>query len=188
MPRFLKLCTCTLMFALMFGCTPIVRYELLTTLFDGVPSLPPPEQFCADYVKENETKKLNETEGKGKIAAVKVQHPPYEEKRCDDCHDKSSNSGFVVKSKNELCFVCHKGFLKGRFVHGPAATGDCLFCHDPHSSVNPSLLKVPLAEVCDKCHREKRQSASMHNTVKLRGIVCVNCHNPHSENVRFFLR
>jgi predicted CXXCH cytochrome family protein len=176
------------MVALLFGCTPTTRYEVLSTIFDGVPSLPPPEQFCATYIKEAEIKKQNEAENTGKSSREKVTHPPYEEKKCDNCHDKSTDSGFVVKSKNELCFVCHKDFLKGHFVHGPAATGDCLFCHDPHSSLNPSLLKVPLTDVCDKCHREKRQSASMHNTVKMRGIVCVNCHDPHSENVRFFLR
>ena len=176
------------MFALVSGCSPTVRYELLSTLFDGVPSLPPAEQFCADYVKESEIKKQNEAASKGTHSREKVLHPPYEEKKCDNCHDKSSDSGFVVKSKNELCFVCHKNFLKGHFQHGPAATGDCLFCHDPHSSVNPSLLKLPLAEVCDKCHREKRQSTSMHDTFRSRGIVCVNCHNPHSENARYFLR
>lgn len=173
------------------GCSPIARHQVLTTIFDGVPSMPPAEQICAEYAVEAIAKERDEREGKGKPAASAQQastHRPYMEKRCDDCHDKTTESGFVVKSKSELCFVCHSDFIKGSFVHGPVAVGDCLACHDPHTSTLPSLLKVRAADVCAVCHKEARQAVSLHEMTVTHGLVCVNCHSPHFGNVRFFLK
>jgi predicted CXXCH cytochrome family protein len=173
------------------SCSPITRHQVLTTIFDGVPSMPPAEQICREYAVEMMAKERGEKEGAGKSAGAAAQastHRPYIEKRCDDCHDKTTESGLVVKNKTELCFVCHGDFIKGAFVHGPVAVGDCLACHDPHTSGLPSLLKVAAADICATCHREERQAVSLHSTVASRGLVCVNCHSPHFGNVRFFLK
>jgi predicted CXXCH cytochrome family protein len=181
---------CLLM--LLCGCDPVSRYKVLTTVFDGVPSLPPPEQVCAEYADKKVTEYRDELSGKKaaesvKSAGDKSRHPPYEEKKCDSCHDKTTPSGFVTPVK-ELCYVCHTGFFKGPFVHGPAASGDCLFCHEPHTSSYPSLLKKDISETCASCHREKRIAAAMHDKVADRKIKCTECHNPHYGNAPYFLQ
>ncbi|QEM66774.1 cytochrome C [Geobacter sp. FeAm09] len=176
---------------MIWGCSPLTRYKLTSTLFDGVPSMPPAEQYCADYAAQVVAKTRAEAEGKSSAAgdAGKASsHNPYDEKKCDNCHDKTTESGLVVKSKNELCFVCHTGFVKGSFVHGPVAVGDCLVCHEPHNSPNPALLKVRPSEVCAACHHEKRQAASLHEKAASHGLICINCHDPHFGNVLFFLK
>ena len=191
MAGFLRYSAVALLVCLLCGCNPVTRHEVLSTIFDGVPSLPPPEEFCQDYANQAVARLRAEMEGKGKASETAAQgsaHKPYVEKHCDRCHDKTSDSGFVSKTKNELCFVCHTGFLKGAYVHGPAAVGECLACHDPHSSTNRSLLKVSEADICATCHREARQAASLHRQVVTRGMICINCHDPHSGNVRFFLK
>lgn len=177
---------------LLCGCDPIARHKVLTTVFDGVPSLPPPEQVCAEYAEKRVVAVRDELTGKkataeAKPAGDKSRHPPYEEKRCDNCHDKTTQSGFVTPLK-ELCFVCHAGFIKGSYVHGPVAAGDCLFCHEPHTSRNPSLLKKDVSDICAVCHREKRMAASLHAKVAERKIGCAECHNPHYGNVQYFLK
>lgn len=172
------------------GCTPVARHEVLTTIFDGVPSLPPADQFCKDYAADAVAKLREEAEGKKRTegAGQGSVHRPYEDKECSRCHDQTTASGFVVASKSELCYHCHKNFIKGSWVHGPVAVKDCLFCHDPHSSANPYLLKESAATICNQCHREGRQAASMHKKVAVSGIICTNCHNPHYGNVHFFLK
>ena len=172
------------------SCNPVTRHQVLTTIFDGVPSMPPAEQICTEYATELLAKERGEKDGTSKAAQPTQPsvHQPYAEKRCDDCHDKTSESSFVSKTKEELCFVCHTGFIKGNFVHGPVAVGDCLACHDPHTSTLPSLLKVAAADICAGCHKEARQAVSLHEKTVTHGLVCVNCHSPHFGDVPFFLK
>ena len=173
---------------LMCGCDPLTVHKVTSTIFDGVPSMPPADQYCKDYhlqalnAEREAEQKLNQPKqtGKGSI------HPPYGEKRCDGCHDKSTDSGFVVP-RRDLCLHCHKGFMKWNNAHGPAAVGDCLACHLPHDSANPKLLKERRADICGVCHLERRLAFGLHSTVKARKIACVDCHNPHGGNGRFFL-
>lgn len=173
---------------LVCGCDPLTVHKVTSTVFDGVPSLPPADQYCKDYhlqavEEEREAeKKLNQPTTTGSASI----HPPYAEKRCNSCHDKNTDSGFVAPRK-ELCFVCHKNFMKWDNAHGPAAVGDCLACHLPHDSKNRKLLKVPRADVCGVCHVERRLAFGLHSTVRFKKIACVDCHNPHGGNARFFL-
>ena len=170
------------------GCDSVSRYKVLSTVFDGVPSLPPPEQLCADYAQQQLAAALSGGE-KTETPVVQTgsQHPPYRDKNCDDCHARSNPSGFVSARVEDLCFVCHKDFIKGRYVHGPVAASACLFCHDPHSSRNPALLKAEKSAICIQCHREERVAAGMHSIVMGRNMECVNCHNPHYGNGPYFL-
>ena len=111
---------------LLSGCDPVTRYKVTSTIFDGVPESPPPELICEEYA----TKKVDEAvsliaKNAAKKKAEGSTHSPYEEKKCDDCHDKNKEGG-LIQPKNKLCFVCHTDFIQGAFVHGPAATADCL--------------------------------------------------------------
>jgi predicted CXXCH cytochrome family protein len=173
---------------LISGCDPVTRHNITSTIFDGVPSLPPAEEFCKDYHERAlaEEQEALKRKLRGQVEGSVSIHPPYKEKQCNNCHDKNSDSGFVAPVK-ELCYVCHKDFLKGNFAHGPAAVGDCLACHVPHDSKYPKLLKRARTEVCGACHLEKRLADQMHSAVVGKGMACSDCHNPHAGNARFFL-
>lgn len=175
------------------ACSPVTRHKVLTTIFEGVPSLPEPEQLCQDYADKQVQNLRDELAGKrtagGKAASnqdVSV-HRPYDEKKCDDCHDKSKEGG-LVRPRKDLCLMCHVGFIKYQFVHGPTAVGDCLACHLPHTSNFPRLLKFDRGEICVSCHKEERLAASMHNQVGARKMACADCHDPHSGTSPYFLK
>jgi predicted CXXCH cytochrome family protein len=173
----------------MCGCDPLVSHKITSTLFDGVPSLPPPEQFCQEY-HEKKTAEDLEISRKKQSAAINQNgsiHAPYKKKSCNDCHDKTKQNGLVLP-KQELCLLCHPDITKGEFAHGPAAVGGCLECHDPHSSKFPSLLKAFNGTICITCHSEARLSEKMHQNVKSKGVVCVDCHNPHAGSTKYFLQ
>jgi len=170
------------------GCDPIARHKVVSTIFDGVPTLPSPEQLCEDYaekrITEAKTDLLNKDSKKGPTGST---HLPYQDKQCDDCHDKSQQGG-LIRPKNELCYVCHTGFIKGKYEHGPVATADCLACHEPHLSNFAKLLKTSPEKVCGTCHREKRITDTMHDKFTVRHLLCVDCHDPHYGNAQFYLK
>jgi len=177
------------MIGLLCGCDPVTTHKITSTIFDGVPSPLPAEQYCKEYHDRTKAEEL-EAERQKQLASAKTassEHPPYAEKRCSDCHDKNSDSGFIRPLK-DLCFHCHPDLTKGAFVHGPAAVGACLKCHGPHNSSNPNLLTKPAVELCSACHNEKRLTGGMHDRVLAKGIACTDCHDPHSGNNRFFLK
>jgi predicted CXXCH cytochrome family protein len=170
------------------GCDPITRYKVTSTIFDGVPALPPPEQLCAEYAEKRVAEaKAESAQKETKKGPAGSAHLPYQEKQCDDCHDKSKEGG-LIKPKNELCFVCHTNFIKGTYVHGPVATADCLTCHEPHTSGFPKLLKSPPEKICGTCHSDKRSAAAMHDKFAAQQLTCIDCHDPHFGNAQFFLR
>lgn len=172
------------------GCDPLTRHKTLSVIFDGVPSLPPPEQLCAEYAEKRVMAAREEFAGnktKEKTSAEASSHEPYTEKLCNDCHDKSKQDG-LVRPKNEVCFVCHSDFVKGPRVHGPVAVGDCLACHEPHEAAFPSLLKAGKNQICSKCHREKRLASDMHDKLGAKGLLCTDCHDPHYGKAEFFLK
>jgi len=176
---------------LLTGCDPLTRHKVLSTIFDGVPTLPPPEDYCREAAeKKAQSLQANAQPGDGAPRPAENSiHPPYAEKRCNDCHEaeKTSVSG-LIKPKYELCFMCHPDILKHSWAHGPAAVGDCLACHLPHEANYPSLLIRERSTLCDRCHQEKRLAEAMHETVKAKGMVCVDCHDPHSGVSKYFLK
>lgn len=169
------------------ACDPLTVHKVTSTIFDGVPTMPSPEQYCRDYhiqaTKDDLAAKKKQQEG----VNLGSKHPPFAEKRCNDCHDKTTDSGFVVAA-DVLCAHCHKGYPAGNFLHGPAAVGACLKCHAPHSADYPNLLLKPAADVCDVCHAEARGSSKLHATSRTKGMACTDCHDPHGGSDRFFLR
>lgn len=171
---------------LLSACDPLTVHKVTSTIFDGVPTLPPADQYCRDYHIQATQEELAAKQ-KQHVVKQGSSHPPYAEKKCNNCHDKSTDSGFVV-AKEVLCAHCHKGFPSGNFLHGPAAVGDCLKCHGPHSTEEQNLLLKPLTELCDTCHIEARTSSKLHVTSRTKGISCPDCHDPHGGSNRFFLR
>lgn len=185
---------------LVSGCLkmdPLKKQKVLTSLFDGVPDLPPLEELCKDNIEALFNKYYEqritaaERGDSGEDPNKKVQlgskHRPWAEKNCLSAHNFQTESKLKLP-KNEICGLCHKNLIQGRNVHGPVAVGACLACHEPHSSEHPSLLRKSLATICFKCHKEKRLAAGMHEKVINRGMFCVDCHDPHSGNMHYFLK
>jgi predicted CXXCH cytochrome family protein len=172
------------------GCSSVSRHKVLSTIFDGVPSLPPPERLCRDYVVQLEAQKAEAASlqmGKLEKSASESRHEPYTEKRCSDCHDKNKDEG-LIKPKLQLCFECHPNIVDGLYQHGPAAVGDCLSCHLPHTATFKPLLKLDRNAICSTCHREKRLTVTLHNSAQEKGLACADCHDPHAGNALFFVK
>lgn len=176
--------------SLLCSCNPVTVHKVTSTIFDGVPSLPPADQLCQEY---HEAKVVEEASKAAPALAAKAAkevargHRPYVEKRCNDCHDKTKDSG-LIKPRDQICFVCHPNIIKKYFVHGPVSVGACLDCHDPHSSGQSALLKVEKKDLCAVCHKEKRIAESMHKKVTESGMACTDCHDPHDGDAKYFLR
>ncbi len=171
----LRFARCILYFALcvatLSGCDPITRHKALSTIFDGVPSLPPAEDYCAAYAE-----KVLAAERAGIV------------KKGQDGGENEKPTGGLVLPARELCLSCHTDFIKGAYVHGPAAVGDCLACHLPHTSNYESLLVRKKSELCAACHKEKRLAAEMHDRLVKKGMECTDCHNPHYGQAKYFLK
>lgn len=74
---------------------------------------------------------------------------------CTTCHEvktegETTNVNFV-SPKNELCFTCHEK-SKDPVLHGPYGKGQCVDCHDPHTSEFPKQLKAQTNQLCLGCH------------------------------------
>ncbi len=111
---------------------------------------------------------------------ARFTHGPFAANECTRCHDLTTASGFRGLSGgggdgraagdlaeagrlrmpvDELCVHCHTDFdndgpgVEERWLHGPVASGWCVLCHQPHSSVYRSLLThEPTAQLCSRCH------------------------------------
>ncbi len=181
------------MLALLFlaGCgDPVTNHKILSTIFDGVPSLPAENEICEEYyVARSEAEAVGLDLADSGARTSRSSHKPYDEKKCNDCHsnDKNQNDGLIVP-KQELCGVCHTDFIQGDNVHGPVAVGDCLACHLPHSSNHKALLIEDPDLICATCHQENRLAAAMHDRFTVKVISCGECHDPHSGDARYFLK
>lgn len=113
-----------------------------------------------------------------------VSHHPVPQKiiLCIDCHkilelvDKPLSSATV----NNECFSCHVEF-QGPFPYEHEAVKDytvekegCIYCHDPHGSSNPRLLKEPVRPLCLNCHLVSKHQTAHGGIWAKRN--CLECH------------
>lgn len=113
----------------------------------------------------------------------KYVHSPVILKACNVCHQTVENRHLfkLVTTGEELCIFCHKMKLKN-FVHEPVTKGECLKCHDSHSSEFPFLVKTdPSKELCFTCHQktEKFHGKKYFHAPAEEG-ACILCHENHS--------
>lgn len=87
-------------------------------------------------------------------------HPLFEERVfCIDCHDQ--HQGFAGSqlrkyTVKDTCAQCHPD-KKGPFLYEHAdVMDDCINCHRPHGSVNPTLLQARQPFLCLQCHEGHR--------------------------------
>ncbi len=124
-------------------------------------------------------------------AAGKYVHPAYKQ-GCYSCHTEAHHIGakfpkFLFAKGTDLCWGCHdKSKFTKKYGHPPVVRGECLSCHDVHTSDNKKLLYSPIPDLCFNCHdKAKFTNKSIHPPVK--EGKCTACHDPHSSNSKKLL-
>ena len=133
------------------------------------------------------------------IAQGKVVHEPTRVGECENCHQANSpthpsggGKDFVLTATGTfLCMACHDGdsFI-GKYEHGPAVSGACLYCHDPHAAQQEHLLRKEPKDMCLSCHKDfavsLQQAAFVHSAID--ELHCGACHWPHAGNIPKLLK
>jgi predicted CXXCH cytochrome family protein len=162
---------------LVSGCgTPRQRYEVLSFFFDGVPN--------PDAVK----KSANNAETVVRATRIVSQHKPYAENACAACHRTATGDIQEFNEAYKRCLKCHEKVPQGRrLMHGPVVREACRWCHAPHESAEPALLKDAPIKVCTQCH--DRNLLGNNPPEHLDGTTsCLQCHYGHGGNARYFLK
>lgn len=144
-------------------------------------------------------------------------HGPYSAKACDACHSTGQSAalrplagqekGFagiamgptsarLRYDKTQLCFRCHEEkrpinlLSQYKWIHGPVASGACLYCHEPHKTkYQYMLLDMPVKKLCFQCHKQEDLLAMGNHTSELMETQdCIQCHDPHSSQANFGLK
>ena len=166
--------------SLFIACSPEISYKVLSFLFDGVPD--PDEN---EIVAVNDS--LSQIDSIATERVIKPQfvlHPPYKERACTNCHDRST-MGKLLKPQPELCYQCHEDFNETYgFLHGPVAGGYCTACHNPHMAKFEKLLLRQGKQLCLHCHNSARILKNEFH-IDLKDTNCIRCHNPHGGENRY---
>lgn len=74
---------------------------------------------------------------------------------CENCHQAISSEDRTVMTLSAtggpLCAKCHE-FSKNPILHEPYKTGQCLICHDPHSTDYAAHVRADGNALCLSCH------------------------------------
>ncbi|MDA8170362.1 MAG: hypothetical protein M0Z48_00840 [Nitrospiraceae bacterium] len=94
----------------------------------------------------------------------------------------------LAAGKKPSCVTdkCHSGMGKEKFVHGPVATGDCLFCHQQVGKHKFKPTPKHVSDLCYQCHDRMDTMKTVHPPVK--AGECTKCHSPHQSSYKYQLR
>ena len=85
---------------------------------------------------------------------------------CENCHQVASDKVArktritLQATGGELCGKCHEAEQQ-QVVHAPYASGECILCHQPHTSNFPGLLRAEQDTLCGSCHQTNQPSVSV---------------------------
>ncbi len=158
------------------GCSIEKHYNVLSFFFDGVPN-PNALPITASAGGSPTIMRLSPTY---------TAHTPYVEQTCAECHGNSFDMEAV---SSDVCLNCHEGAREQfRNMHGPVAFGACMWCHVPHESAFPALLKGEPRIVCTQCHDSKVLRTDVVSEHGESSVSCLACHYGHGHRERFMLR
>lgn len=105
-------------------------------------------------------------------------HEPYAKRECQECHS-ARFSNALRAPREQLCLGCHAAVVADApIVHTPVRNGECLACHNPHTTETPHLLVKRGPDLCLQCH-----DASLLSEVEGHRLGpaadCAKCHDPH---------
>ncbi len=162
------------------GCEKHTRYQVLSTLFDGVPDpdAPPPEEKSGNIKLAKGAAKSG-----AELSTKTYRHPPAEgSDDCTFCHGKN----MMVQPPKDLCIRCHTHVQKNLKVVHPPTAKSCSICHDPHDGPSQFLLRKLPPELCVKCH-DKGAPNKPCSRVEAKDADCLSCHEPHGGDDKFYL-
>ena len=92
---------------------------------------------------------------------------------CENCHqatsEKNKTTITLVATGGDLCAMCHEA-AKDPVLHGPYKNGQCLTCHDPHSSEFKAETRAAVNSLCLTCHTVQRvqgETVTLFSSVKI---------------------
>jgi predicted CXXCH cytochrome family protein len=112
----------------------------------------------------------------------KVVHAALEKRECQDCHEAGHGGQapkFLKREQPELCYGCHKRQDQHKYTHTAVRQGECLECHDAHSSNLPALAKKPREEMCLGCHEVEPLLTRATKHAPVGEGRCLDCHESH---------
>jgi len=88
---------------------------------------------------------------------------------CESCHQAAAENGktsmALVARGGELCAMCHEA-KKDPVLHRPYGDGQCLICHDPHTSNFPRQARAETNILCLSCHGVNRPDVKINREVR----------------------
>jgi predicted CXXCH cytochrome family protein len=172
---------------LWIGCTPTEQnYKVLSFFFDGVPN---PSDPAFRSGRASRSGGLG-----GAEAFVVYTHAPYADpdpNACNVCHEGRVGGVYTRSSLTippTVCLKCHQDEVnKYPVMHGPVAAVECLWCHAPHESSIPALLRRRAPELCLQCHTLELLAPwpPEHHQPD---IDCLQCHVAHGGERHGLLR
>ena len=179
-----------LLLAAWAGCaTPHERYRTLSFFFDGVPNPDAPRHIAQAAATPDDS-----TTRPVLTLSIVSRHKPYVDRQCAACHNSASGNIMEFEEAYKACTRCHKkitteyprmhGPVAAAVVAGPVPT--CKWCHAPHESTEPALLKDTPVKVCTQCHDAQLLAPKPQQHTD--GTSCIQCHFGHgsaAENTHF---
>lgn len=158
--------------ALWTGCAVTTsNYKALSFFFDGVP---------------DPSLKVAGGASTGGQPSFVVQHRPFVEERCDECHKTKYRPS---KNDSSICLQCHAA-VKTQYsnMHAAVIANACLWCHNPHESAQPFLLRTADRKACAQCHTPSSLGSDHVPAHADEARGCLECHSGHGSNHPFLLR
>ena len=157
------------------------NYKRLSFWFDGVPD---PNAPVASARGGGGGGRGSTRPAQGQIVS---RHKPFVEQKCNECHTaKGDKPEFALATAS--CARCHEKVARQYPVmHGPVVSGACLWCHRPHDSTMPALLRADSSQLCTQCHdRRVLSSETAEHQAEKKG--CLDCHTGHGGTDRRMLK
>ncbi len=175
-----RACLAVVLLCVVFGCSQAAR-DRVTHFFFEIPGEngPSTDAGAREPVPGSSSPDFTTpVTFSGRGITFASRHRPVVERRCSSCHDAGDRMQVNTDLMMASCKGCHTRYFGEDVGHPPVADGDCMSCHTPHRSQQPSLLNLPVFETCLECHDEPEDlSEPAHSGADAE--ACVACHDPH---------
>jgi len=104
----------------------------------------------------------------------------------------TKTGSLTANQKATVCTSCHLGGLQLNWQMSTHAIEEnaCTNCHNIMAVADPVRIKATQAEVCFRCHKDRRMDSNKisHHPIQEGKVVCSDCHNPHGSSATAMLK